>query len=66
MSDKVVTQLVEEATRRHYSRRQIIRRGAALGLSVPAIATAVSAVRPLPAFAQDAENPLGIDPAAAL
>jgi len=66
MSDRVVTQLVEEARRRHYSRRQIIQRGAMLGLSVPAIATAVSAVRPLPAFAQDAENPLGVDPAAPL
>ncbi len=66
MSDRVVTQLVEEATRRHYSRRQIIRRGVALGLSAPAIGMAVQAVRPIPAFAQDADNPLGVDPAAAL
>lgn len=66
MSDRVVTQLVEEAKRRHYSRRDIIRRGAILGLSAPAIATAVSAVRPIPAFAQEAANPLGVDPAAPL
>src|SRR5680860_57940 len=66
MSDKIVTHLVEEAKRRHYSRRDIVRRGAILGLSAPAIATAVSAVRPMPAFAQDAENPLGVDPTAPL
>ncbi len=66
MSDRVVTQLVDEATRRHYSRRQIIQRGVALGLAAPAIATAVSAVRPMPTFAQDASNPLGVDPAAPL
>lgn len=65
-SEKLLTSLVDEAVRRHYSRRQIIRRGVALGLSAPAIAVAVSAVRPLPAFAQDTSNPLGVDPAAAL
>ncbi len=62
-SEKLLTSLVDEAVRRHYSRRQIIRRGVALGLSAPAIAAAVSAVRPLPAFAQDTSNPLGVDPA---
>jgi N-acetylglucosamine transport system substrate-binding protein len=66
MSDKVVTQLIDEATRRHYSRRDIIRRGAILGLSAPAIASAVSVVRPMPAWAQDADNPLGVDPTAPL
>jgi N-acetylglucosamine transport system substrate-binding protein len=65
-SDKVIAQLVDEAQRRNYSRRDIIRRGTLLGLSAPAIATAVSAVRPLPAFAQDASNPLGVDPTAPL
>ncbi|MCC6944722.1 MAG: N-acetylglucosamine/diacetylchitobiose ABC transporter substrate-binding protein [Thermomicrobiales bacterium] len=66
MSDKVVTQLVDEAVRRHYTRRDIVRRGAALGLSAPAIGMALNAARPLPAFAQDASNPLGVDPAAGL
>ena len=65
-SEKLLTVLVDEAARRHYSRRQIIKRGTALGLSASAIAVAVSAIRPLPAFAQDAANPLGVDPAAPL
>lgn len=64
--DRTLTLLVDEANRRHYSRRQIIRRGAALGLSAPAIALAVSAVRPVPAWAQDASNPLGVDASAPL
>jgi N-acetylglucosamine transport system substrate-binding protein len=66
MSDRAVTRLIDEATRRHYSRRQILQRGVALGLSAPAIAYAISAVRPKPAFAQDASNPLGVDPEAPL
>ncbi len=33
---------------------------------MPAIATAITAVRPLPASAQDAANPLGVDPSAPL
>lgn len=65
-SEKMITRLVDEATRRNYSRRQIVRRGVAMGLSAPAILAAVGAVRPLPAFAQDAANPLGVDPAAPL
>lgn len=65
-SEKLLTSLVDEASRRHYSRRQIVQRGIALGLSAPAIAVAVSAVRPLPAFAQDTSNPLGVDPTAPL
>jgi N-acetylglucosamine transport system substrate-binding protein len=66
MSDRAVTRLIDEATRRHYSRRQILQRGVALGLSAPAIAYAISAVRPIPAFAQDTSNPLGVDPEAPL
>jgi N-acetylglucosamine transport system substrate-binding protein len=65
-SEKLLTLLVDEASRRKYSRRQIVHRGVAMGLSAPAIAAAVSAVRPLPAFAQDTSNPLGVDPAAPL
>jgi N-acetylglucosamine transport system substrate-binding protein len=38
----------------------------ALGLSAAAIGSAVSVVRPIPAFAQDTSNPLGVDPAAPL
>lgn len=65
-SDKAIALLIDEASRRHYSRRQLIRRGAALGLSAPAIAAAVSVVRPVPAWAQDAANPLGVDASAPL
>ena len=65
-SEKTFTLLVDEAARRHYSRRQIMRRGVALGLSVPAILAAANVVHPTPAFAQDANNPLGVDPSAPL
>jgi spermidine/putrescine-binding protein len=47
-----VEQLLAEATQRRYSRRQALLRGAALGLSLPAI----RAVLASPVFAQDATS----------
>ena len=55
--DRRVEALVEEATRRGMSRREVIKRGIALGLTVPAIKTVLANG----AFAQDAP----VSPAAA-
>ncbi len=41
--DPIVQQLLTEAIRRRYSRRQIVRRGLALGLSLPTIAGVLAA-----------------------
>jgi multiple sugar transport system substrate-binding protein len=43
MNDDRVARLIEEARTLRYSRRGIIRRGAALGLATPAVATVLSA-----------------------
>jgi N-acetylglucosamine transport system substrate-binding protein len=67
MADEKLARLVAEIAAHRYSRRQILGRATALGLSAPAIATALAgASMPLHALAQDAANPLGVDPAAPL
>jgi multiple sugar transport system substrate-binding protein len=43
MTEDRVTQLVDEATKLRYSRRQVLRRAVALGLSVPAVSAAYAA-----------------------
>ena len=55
MSDdeRQIEQLFQEATRKGYTRRQVMKRGAALGLSIPAIKSVLAAG----AFAQDAPPP---------
>lgn len=63
MNEGRMIRLVEEAVHHRYSRRQIVQRAAALGVSAPAIAMALAAS---PALAQDGTNPLGIDPQAPL
>ena len=45
--------LVSEAIAGRYSRRDIVQRGVALGLTVPAIGVALSRVSSAPAAAQD-------------
>ena len=65
MHDSIRALIADEASGR-YSRRQIMYRGAALGLSLPAMAMLFGGARPLSAVAQDAANPLGVDPAAPL
>lgn len=56
-------QLVAETVARRYSRRQIVKRAAVLGLSAPAIAMAMQAAAALPVGAQAADsNPLKVDP----
>lgn len=65
MKDSIQSLIADEASGTH-SRRAIMRRGAALGLSLPAMAMLFGGARPLRAAAQDADNPLGVDPAAPL
>ncbi|HEX7101131.1 MAG TPA: ABC transporter substrate-binding protein [Nitrolancea sp.] len=43
MDDPLVRSLIQEATSRHYTRRTILRRSAALGLAAPAIAVVLAA-----------------------
>lgn len=62
MHDSRVRLLLQEASRNHYTRRQLVQRAAALGLSVSAFNAATVAG----AAAQDTSNPLGVDPAAPL
>jgi N-acetylglucosamine transport system substrate-binding protein len=65
MIDERIERLIEEAAARRYSRRQLMRRATALGLSAPLLVAAMS-VAPGRVFAQDTKNPLGVDPAAPL
>ncbi len=78
MTDRRIEQLFAEATANNWNRRQVMKRAAALGISVPAFVAAM--MQAGPAFAQDAtpgatpaaalefdmSNPLGVDPAAPL
>ena len=66
MNDKLIQRLVEDEASGRYSRRQILQRAAALGLSAPAVAALFAGVIPVRVLAQDADNPLGVDPAAPL
>ena len=65
MGDTRLARLVAEATAFRYNRRQMVQRGAALGLSAPVIAGLLGAA-PRSVRAQDADNPLGVDPTAPL
>lgn len=65
MSTDRLARLVAEATALRYSRRQVFQRGAALGISAPAIAALLGSA-PRGVLAQDTSNPLGVDPAAPL
>jgi N-acetylglucosamine transport system substrate-binding protein len=63
---ELIQRLIEDEASGRYSRRQILQRAAALGLSAPAVAAIFAGAVPLRALAQDADNPLGVDPAAPL
>ena len=65
MSNDRLARLVAEATAYRYSRRQVFQRGAALGISAPAIAALLGSA-PKGVLAQDTSNPLGVDPTAPL
>jgi N-acetylglucosamine transport system substrate-binding protein len=66
MTHDLIQRLIEDEATGRYSRRQILQRAAALGLSAPAVAALFAGAVPLRAMAQDADNPLGVDPAAPL
>ena len=72
MSQDQIQQLIADANSGNYSRRDLLQRAAAMGLSLPAAVALFAGARPLSAFAQDASpaagatNPLGVDPAAPL
>jgi N-acetylglucosamine transport system substrate-binding protein len=71
MQDEI-RKLLADAESGNHSRRDLLRRAAAMGLSFPAAVALFTGARPLSAFAQDASpapgatNPLGVDPAAPL
>src|ERR1700741_1854062 len=65
MTDRGIARLLEEAGGSP-TRRDLIKRGAALGFSAPAIAAVLAALGDRSVLAQDAANPLGVDPAAPL
>ena len=60
MDDARLGRLLEEGRLRRLSRRELLRRGAALGFSASALAGLAAATAPR-ARAQDAANPLGVD-----
>jgi N-acetylglucosamine transport system substrate-binding protein len=66
VNDRLIQRLIEDESSGRYSRRQILQRAAALGLSAPAVAALFAGVIPVQVLAQDANNPLGVDPAAPL
>lgn len=64
MAEERAARLIAETVAYRYTRRQIFKRAAALGLSAPVIAMALDAAAALPAGAQAAANanPLKVDP----
>src|SRR5215217_5925823 len=66
MNLELIHRLIADEARGRYSRRQILQRSAALGLSAPAVAALFAGAIPVRVLAQDADNPLGVDPAAPL
>jgi N-acetylglucosamine transport system substrate-binding protein len=66
VNHELIHRLIQDEASGRYSRRQILQRGAALGLSAPAVAALFAGAIPVRALAQNADNPLGVDPAAPL
>ena len=66
MNHELIHRLIADEASGRYSRRQILQRAAALGLSAPAVAALFAGAIPVRVLAQDADNPLGVDPAAPL
>jgi N-acetylglucosamine transport system substrate-binding protein len=66
MSQDQIQRLIDDANSGHYSRRNLLERAAKLGLSFSAAVALFTGARPLSALAQDAANPLSVDPAAPL
>ena len=66
MTHDPLRRLIADEASGRYSRREILRRAAALGLSAPAVASLFAGAIPVRAFAHGADNPLGVDPNAPL
>ncbi len=67
MQDQRLVKLFEDASRRGYTRRQVMERAAAMGLSIPALSVAMAgAAAAQGSPAAGATNPFGVDPAAPL
>lgn len=66
MKHDSIQQLVRDEASGRCTRREIMLRAAALGLSTPAVAALFAGAVPVRALAQDADNPLGVDPSAPL
>jgi N-acetylglucosamine transport system substrate-binding protein len=66
MGSDQIQRLIEDFHGKRCSRREILARGTALGLSLPALVALLTASSPRRALAQDASNPLGVDPEAPL
>ncbi|MCC6793085.1 MAG: extracellular solute-binding protein [Thermomicrobiales bacterium] len=66
MAQDPIQRLIDDARSGQHSRRALLERAAALGLSFSAAVALFTGARPLSAFAQDATNPLGVDPTAPL
>lgn len=66
MTHDPIRRLIADEASGQYSRRQILQRAAALGLSAPMVAALFAGAIPVRVLAQDADNPLGVDPTAPL
>ncbi len=65
MSDTRIARLVHDAVEGRVSRRTLLARAAALGVSIPALSVMVASAKQEGGF-RDTSNPLGVDPAAPL
>ena len=59
MTDRQIHQLIADAKSGNHSRRALLQRAAAMGLSFPAAVALFTGARPLSAFAQDATPAAG-------
>lgn len=66
MDGERLSQLLDEARAHRLPRRDLLRRGAALGLSAPALAMLAAVTKPVLSRAQDSSNPFGVDPGQSL
>jgi N-acetylglucosamine transport system substrate-binding protein len=71
MTHDQIQRLIDDANSGRHSRRELLQRAAAMGLSFPAAVALFTGAVPLSAYAQGtpapgATNPLGVDPAAPL
>ncbi len=66
MTHDLIQRLIDDEASGRYSRRQILQRAAAMGLSASAVAALFAGAIPVRAQTPVADNPLGVDPTAPL